>query len=169
VWFDDRNASAPLSADPYSAVTNSDVIVSQTWDGGETWSPPAAIALPRDQFMPWAAYDAGGRLRVGFFDRSYDPSNHAYGYTVATETSSGSLSFTEAEATSVLSDPTQGNRWFAATVDANFPDATRFIGDYSGVAAVGNDLVVSWTDLRNQACLGGLCAAGQTQYVARMP
>ena len=169
VWFDDRNASAPLPADPYSAVTNSDVIVSQTWDGGETWSAPAAVALPNDQFMPWAAYDGDGRLRVGFFDRSYDPANHEYGYTLATETSPGSLSFTEAAATSVLSDPTQGNRWFAATVDANFPSATRFIGDYSGVAAVGNDVVVSWTDLRDQECLGGRCAAGQTQYVARMP
>jgi hypothetical protein len=169
VWFDDRNAAAPVPADPYAAVTDSDVIVSQTWDGGETWSSPAAIAIPNDQFMPWAAYDADGRLRVGFFDRSYDAANHGYGYTVATETSPGSLSFTRAQATSALSDPTQGNRWFAVTVDPDFPRATRFIGDYSGVAAVGDDVVVSWTDLRDQACLGGLCAAGQGQWVARMP
>ena len=119
--------------------------------------------------MPWAAYDAAGRLRVGFFDRSYDAANHEYGYTVATETAPGSLAFTEAEATSVLSDPTMGNQWFATTVDPDFPDATRFIGDYSGVAAVGSNVVVSWTDLRDQACLGGLCAAGQSEYVALMP
>ncbi|HEX9299526.1 MAG TPA: sialidase family protein [Actinomycetota bacterium] len=169
VWFDDRNASAPVPADPYAAVTNSDVIVSQTWDGGATWSAPAAIALPNDQFMPWAAYDSNGSLRVGFFDRSYDAANHEYGYTVATETSPGSLSFTEAEATSVLSDPTQGNAWFATTVDPDFPRATRFIGDYSGIAAVGADVVVSWTDLRDQACLLGGCAAGQGQYVAQIP
>src|SRR5438093_293067 len=133
VWFDDRNAAAPLPADPYAAVTNSDVIVSQTWDGGATWSPPAAITLPRDQFMPWAAYDGDGRLRVGFFDRSYDPANHQYGFTVASETSPGSLTFTEAQATTALSDPTQGNAWFRTTVDQNFPNATRFVGDYSGV------------------------------------
>ena len=119
--------------------------------------------------MPWAAYDSDGLLRVGFFDRSYDAANHAYGYTLATETSPGSLSFTEAEATSVLSDPTQGNAWFAATVDPDFPRATRFIGDYSGIAAVGSDVVVSWTDLRDQACLFGACAAGQGQYVSLMP
>jgi hypothetical protein len=169
VWFDDRNASAPVSADPYSAVTNSDVIVSQTWDGGQTWSAPAAIALPRDQFMPWAAYDETGRLQVGFFDRSYDPANHEYGYTVATETSAGALTFTEAEATTALSDPTQGNAWFRTTVDPSFPNATRFIGDYSGIAAVGDDVVASWTDLRDQVCLFGECAAGQTQFAARMP
>jgi hypothetical protein len=169
VWFDDRNAAVPLPADPYAAVTNSDVIVSQTWDGGETWSPPTAIALPRDQFMPWAAYDSTGRLRVGFFDRSYDAANHMYGYTVATENSPGSLTFTEAQATSERSDPTQGNAWFRATVDPDFPNATRFIGDYSGIAAVGNDVVVSWTDLRDQVCLFGTCAAGQSQFVARMP
>jgi len=145
------------------------VIVSQTWDGGQTWSAPAAIALPRDQFMPWAAYDGDGRLRVGFFDRSYDPANHRYGFTVATETSAGSLTFTESQATSALSDPTEGNAWFRTTVDASFANATRFIGDYSGVAAVENDVVVSWTDLRNQVCLFGTCAAGQTQFVARMP
>ena len=57
----------------------------------------------------------------------------------------------------------------SATVDPNFPRATRSIGDYSGIAAVGGDVVVSWTDLRDQACLGGLCAAGQGQFVARMP
>ena len=169
VWFDDRNAAAPVPADPYAAVTNSDVIVSQTWDGGETWSSPAAIAIPNDQFMPWAAYDADGRLRVGFFDRSYDAANHKYGYTVATETTPGSLSFSRAQATSALSDPTQGNAWFAVTVDPGSPRATRFIGDYSGVAAVGDDAVVSWTDLRDQACLLGGCAAGQEQWVALMP
>jgi len=169
VWFDDRNAAAPLPADPYAAVTNSDVIVSQTRDGGATWSAPSAIALPRDQFMPWAAYDSRGRLRVGFFDRSYDAANHAYGYTVATETSPGSLTFTEAQATSALSDPTQGNAWFRTTVDPDFPNATRFVGDYSGVAAVGDDVVVSWTDLRDQVCLFGECAAGQSQFLVRMP
>jgi hypothetical protein len=169
VWFDDRNAVAPLPADPYAAVTNSDVIVSQTWDGGDTWSAPSAIALPGDQFMPWAAYDDSGRLRVGFFDRSYDPANHRYGFTVATETSPGSLSFADAPASTALSDPTQGNAWFRVTADPDFPNATRFVGDYSGIAAVGNDVVVSWTDLRNQVCLFGECAAGQAQFVARVP
>ena len=77
--------------------------------------------------------------------------------------------FTEAQATSTLSDPTQGNAWFRTTVDPDFPNATRFVGDYSGVAAVGDDVVVSWTDLRDQVCLFGECAAGQSQFLARMP
>jgi len=168
VWFDDRNAAAPVPADPYAAVTNSDVIVSQTWDGGATWSSPTAIALPNDQFMPWAAYD-GVSFASG---SSTGPTTRR---TTSTGTRSrqrhrrGSLSFTRAEATSVLSDPTQGNAWFAVNVDPDLPRASRFIGDYSGIAAAGGDVVASWTDLRDQACLFSGCAAGQGQYVARMP
>ena len=71
------------SHDPYQVQTNSDIIVSQSFDGGRTWSAPAAVAVPLDQFMPWGAYDAGGRLHIGYFDRSYDPANHRYGYSLA--------------------------------------------------------------------------------------
>ena len=168
VWFDDRNAAAPVPADPYAAVTNSDVIVSQTWDGGATWSSPTAIALPNDQFMPWAAY-------YGVSFASGSSTGPTTRRTTSTGTRSrqrhrrGSLSFTRAEATSVLSDPTQGNAWFAVNVDPDLPRASRFIGDYSGIAAAGGDVVASWTDLRDQACLFSGCAAGQGQYVARMP
>jgi hypothetical protein len=168
VWFDDRNASPPVPADPYAAVTNSDVIVSQTWDGGATWSAPTAIALPNDQFMPWAAYDSDGLLRVGFFDRSYDPANHAYA-TPSRRRHIMGRSRSPRRRRRRCSRMEPRNAWFATTVDPDFPRATRFIGDYSGIAAVGSDVVVSWTDLRDQACLFGGCAAGQGQYVALMP
>src|SRR5437667_405808 len=81
----------PAASSPYAATTNSDIIVSQSFNGGQTWSAPAAIAVAGDQFMPWGAYAASGKLRIGYFDRSYDPANHMYGYTLATETSWGSL------------------------------------------------------------------------------
>ena len=68
--------------------TNSDVIVSQSFTAvprGRT----TALTLAGDQFMPWGAYDTQGVLRIGTFDRSYDPANHEYGYTLATETGLG--------------------------------------------------------------------------------
>src|SRR5512143_309401 len=130
-----RNSTLPAPRDPYTAVTNSDTIVSQSFDGGMTWSAPAAIAASGDQFMPWGAYDSTGLLRIGYFDRSYDPANHAYGYTLATEKSWGSLNFKTAQLTTSLSDPTQGTRWFSGrTPNPGFPHPTTFLGDYSGIA-----------------------------------
>jgi len=123
-----------VNPDPYQAVTDSDIIVSQSHDRGVHWSTPAPIRETGDQFFGWAAYDARGRLRIGYFDWGYDPANHWYGYTVATEVRSGSLRFQRTQVTTTLSDPTRGNRWFAVDANPRFPRATRFLGDYSGVA-----------------------------------
>ena len=170
VWFDDRNAPHPVNPDPYQAVTNADIIVSQTFDGGVTWSDPQAIEEPNDQFMPWAAYDDSGRLRVGYFDRSYDAANHLFGYTLATETTPGSLTFSLAQVTTELSDPTQGDRWSRITVDPDFPDATLFLGDYSGIAAIpGGGVATYWTDMRETACLLDVCGHGEDAFYATMP
>ena len=67
VWSDMRNSTLPAPADPYSAKTNSDIVVSQSFDGGKSWSAPKAITLPGDQFMPWSTFDNSGRLQIGFF------------------------------------------------------------------------------------------------------
>jgi hypothetical protein len=167
VWSDMRNSQLPAPADPYAATTNSDVIVSQSFDRGRTWSAPKAMTRPNDQFMPWGAYDTSGRLRVGTFDRSIDAANHLYGYAVATETAPGSLAFTTQVVSTANSDPTRDDRWFAETANPAFPNATGFLGDYSNIAATPSGGVVAyWTDLRNQACFGGRCGHGEDAYFA---
>ena len=84
IWSDMRNSTPNTStSDPDQWITNSDVVVSQSFDGGQNWSSPTALAIGGDQFMPWGVYDSTGILRIGFFDRSYDSENHAYGYTLA--------------------------------------------------------------------------------------
>src|SRR5438445_9778394 len=50
VWSDMRNSTIPAPANPYVAKTNSDVIVSQSFDRRQTWATPTALALPGDQF-----------------------------------------------------------------------------------------------------------------------
>ncbi|HET8607449.1 MAG TPA: sialidase family protein [Gaiellaceae bacterium] len=166
VWSDMRNSQLPAPSDPYSAKTNSDVIVSESFDGGAHWTAPTAVALRGDQFMPWGAFDAGGVLRIGTFDRSYDRKNHKYGYTLLTESSKG---FAAQQVTTTLSDPTTGDRWFARTVNAKFPNATAFLGDYSNIAAApGGGVVAYWTDMREQACFGGSCRSGEDAYFARV-
>lgn len=107
--------------------------------------------------MPWAAYDTSGRLRIGFFDRSYDPANHKFGLSLATETATGSLDFAVTQLTSQLSQPTIGDLWFSfLQVNSSFPNATQFLGDYSGIAAdPGGGVIALRTDLRNMASFAG--------------
>jgi hypothetical protein len=164
-WSDMRNSTLPADPDPYKAITNSDIIVSQSTDGGKTWSVPTELKVAHDQFMPWATYDASGKLRIGYFDRSYDSANHKYGYTLATETSAGSLKFATAQVTTTLSDPTQGTRWFSGrTPNKDFPHPTTFLGDYSGIAAGPNGVANLWTDLRQTVTFGTRTGTGEDAY-----
>ena len=171
VWSDMRNSPLPSSPsaynpDPFSVPTNSDIVVSQSFDGGVTWSAPVALATPDDQFMPWAAYDSSGLLRIGYFDRSYDPANHAYGYTLATEKKPGGLTFTTTQLTTALSDPTQGTRWFSYGVVNH---ATTTLGDYTGIAPIPTGGVVAfWTDLRNNVCFGVRCGTSEDAFFAAL-
>ena len=169
VWSDMRNSSLPALADPYSAATNSDVVVSQSYDRGHTWSAPSAIALANDQWMPWGEFDGSGRLRVGMYDRSADPANDVYMYSIATELAPGTLSFTVSPVSTVASDPTKGDRW-AATVNPAFPHSTFWLGDYSNIAIVPGTTHVAayWTDMRETACWAFRCGHGEDAYFAEV-
>ncbi len=168
VWYDDRNAPHPVARDPYEAVTDVDVIVSQSFDGGLTWSDPVAIEAAGDQFMAWGAYDSQGLLRIGYDDRSYDPHNHLFGYSLASETQPGSLTFTTEQVTTELSDPTRRATPFYSgrTQDPDFFRPATFIGDYTAIVATPTGVVAYWTDLRVRACLFGKCGHGQDAFFA---
>lgn len=178
VWSDNRNGVL-TSFDPYSTTTNNDVIVSQSFDGGQTWSAPAALAVPNDQFYPWAAYDQTGHLQIGYYDRSYDTTsqfgtsfvgNHLYGYTLASEVTPGSLSFSTRQITTGLSDPTHNNAWFRRNVNANFPAATGFLGDYSNIAITPTGVAAMWTDLRDPSGFPGRATQhGQESFFGDPP
>ena len=160
----------PAPANPYVAKTNSDVIVSQSFDRGQTWSAPVALALAGDQFQPWGAYDTSGLLRIGTFDRQYDSANHLYDYSLATETGASTLAFSTSKLTTASSDPTTGDRWFAASPNASFPFATTFLGDYSNIAALPSGGVAAyWTDLRVPATFGGRTGHGEDAFYATAP
>lgn len=171
IWSDMRNSTLPAPSDPYVATTNSDIIVSQSFDGGATWSAPSTITKRGDQFMPWGAYDASGKLRIGYFDRSYDPANHAYGFTLATESSAGSLNFSFAQLTTALSDPTKHTRWFSGrTPNPAFPNPTTFMGDYSGIAATLNGGAAAlWTDMRLPTTFAGRTGSGEDAFYGSAP
>lgn len=171
VWSDMRDSTTPAPTDPYTAKTNSDLVVSQSFDRGHTWSAPTAIPLRGDQFQSWSAYDTHGLLRIGTFDRSADPANHLYNYSLESETTAGALAFASTTVSTVQSDPTSGDRWFARTVNAAFPFATAFLGDYSGIAVVpdGSGVVSYWTDMRNPVDFAGRAGHGEDAYFAKTP
>jgi len=165
VWSDMRDSVTPAPTNPYKAITNSDVVVSQSFNSGQAWSAPVALTLSGDQFQPWSVYDKFGRLRIGMFDRSVDPNNHKYAYSLATENVPGSLSFSTGTVSTALSDPTKGDRWFGRNVNPNFLHATAFLGDYSNIAAMPDGSVVAyWTDMRNNATFAGITRKGEDAF-----
>ena len=66
--------------------------------------------------------------------------------------------------TTALSDPTQGDAGGVASVNSNFPNATLFIGDYSGIAATPMGVAALWTDMRLPA--PGFPGWGQDAFFA---
>jgi len=119
--------------------------------------------------MPWAAYDSDGVLHVGFFDRSYDPANHKYGFTLATEKAPGSLKFSFRKVSTALSDPTRDNLANRGTINPAFPFPAVSVGDYAGITVTPDAVVAYWTDLRNDVCTAGLCRHRQDTYFAKIP
>ncbi len=140
VWADNRNGTA--------AATNTDVFLARSTDGGVTWTVHTIDGSANDQFYPWVAVAPGGRVDVGYMDRSYSAGQGVcqYGFTLARVTFPGGIpSVTRTRVDTGLSDPGH-SRWFSALTGGN----SLFIGDYNGVA-VGSDGVTwsLWTDQRN--------------------
>ncbi len=173
IWSDMRNSTLPAPSDPYHAITNSDIILSVSHDFGAHWATYIipGLAASGDQFMPWGAWDKDNLLRVGYFDRSSDPANHKYGYSLATlDLSSGTPVLQSIQPSTALSDPTMGDRWFSGrTPNPLFPHPTTFLGDYSGIATGSSGVAALWTDMRNNVCFTVRCGAGEDAFYATAP
>jgi len=141
VWSDNRNGTS----DPLAPVTNTDVFISTSVDGGATWSPPSDVdAGPGDQWFPWVDVDpTTGDLAIVYHTRNApDPS--LYNTAVARGTPGA---FTITQVSTTPSNPTR-SVFFKAKAAGCFACST-FIGDYNRVA-FGSDGVahVTWTDMR---------------------
>jgi len=126
-------------------VTNTDIFVSTSTDGGATWSPPSTVdASAGDQWFPWADVDpTTGDLAVVYHTRN-DANPALYNTAVARGTPGA---FTITQVSTAASDPTR-SVFFKAKVPGCFTCST-FIGDYNRLA-FGSDgeLHVTWTDMR---------------------
>lgn len=147
VWADNRNGS--------STATNTDVFLGRSTDGGATWTVILVDSTANDQFYPWVAVAPDGRVDVGYMDRSWanpaDPGDQnqcRYGFTLSRLGFDGAgniTSQTRQQVDTGLSDVGH-SRWFSR----NANPASRFIGDYNGVAVGPDGTTWSlWTDERN--------------------
>jgi photosystem II stability/assembly factor-like uncharacterized protein len=119
IWADYRNGDI-------------DVFSSTSSDKGKKWSPAVRVNSDpvhngADQFMQWLAVDrVDGSANVIFYDRRGDAENR--------------------QTTIVLARSTDGGRSFAnySWDPTLFDPAEEFIGDYSGIAALGGKVYGAW-------------------------
>ena len=152
-------------------MTNSDVIVSQSFDRGRTWSAPvgsdAAAATSSCRGAPMTPPAAADRHVRPAVRRRESPVRLLAGDR---DRAGNARLHDEQGLDRVAPIRRPGNRWFAATLNPAFPFATTFIGDYSNIAATPSGGVVAyWTDLREQACFAGICGHGSDGFFAAVP
>lgn len=149
VFSDNRNGSHDVA----NPVTNTDIFLMVSSNGGASWSGPTQVDLGAgDQWFPWVEVNPmNGKIGILYNDRG--TSNGAlYNVSVA-EGTPGSLSKTVVS--TAPSDPTQ-SRYFRARIPGCENCAT-FHGDYNNIS-YGSDGTahMAWTDMRDPSDIAGL-------------
>ena len=151
VFFDNRNGTH----DTDNPVTNTDVFIVRSTNGGASWSQPAQVnpadsGAGNDQWFPWVDVSpVDGTVGVLYNDRAYDPTHDTHEATLS-ESPAGGATFTAAKVSTASSHP-RDSRFFRAGANApGCENCARFHGDYIGLTygANGNANLV-WTDMRD--------------------
>jgi len=156
VFFDNRNGVHDVD----NPVTNTDVFITRSTNGGASWTPPQRVNSPdsgagNDQWFPWVDVNpADGTVGVLYNDRSYDPTHDTHEATLA-ESPAGGASFTSVKVSTASSHP-RDSRFFRALV-TGCENCARFHGDYIGLT-FGSDGSANavWTDMRDLDAATGL-------------
>lgn len=149
VFSDNRNGVH----DSPNPVTNSDVFLVTSSDGGSSWSSPMQVdAGAGDQWFPWVDVNpTNGQIGILYHDRG--ASNGPLYNTSLKEGTPGSL--TKTVVSTAPSHPTQ-SRYFRAGV-AGCENCATFFGDYINIS-YGSDGKANmvWTDMRDPSDISGL-------------
>src|SRR2546425_249772 len=135
-WTDFPDGSCKPDGTGRPPCTNSDVRMSASKNGGDSWSRPAKVnddGTSTDQFFPWIAAHPDGLVSIIFQDKRLDPDNINYDTFYASTTNGRSFA-----ANVRVSDATSQTRF------------ATFIGDYNGLAATSKGIFPVWTDRRNR-------------------
>ncbi len=146
VFSDNRNGAHDVA----SPVTNTDVFLMTSTNGGGTWSGPTLVdSSSTDQWFPWVDVNpTNGTVGVLYNDReTADPSL----YDAALTELPGSKTIVS----TAPSHPTQ-SRFFRAQV-AGCENCATFHGDYINIAYGPNGKAnMAWTDMRDASDVPGL-------------
>ena len=146
VFSDNRNGTHDVA----NPVTNTDVFLMTSTNGGASWSGPAAVdASPTDQWFPWVDVNpTNGTAGVLYHDRvAADPSLY--------QTALRELPGAKTIVSTAPSHPTR-SRFFQAGVPGCETCAT-FHGDYINISYGSNGTAhMAWTDMRDPSDLPGL-------------
>ena len=146
VFSDNRNGVRDVA----NPVTNTDVFLMTSTDGGSTWIGPTSVdSSPTDQWFPWVDVNpTNGTVGILYHDRRVaDPTL----YDTALTEMPGSKTIVN----TAPSHPTQ-SRFFRAQV-AGCMDCATFHGDYIGLAYGPNGKAnMVWTDMRDPSDVPGL-------------
>jgi hypothetical protein len=127
-------------------VTNTDVFVMSSTDGGLTWTTPTAVDTGAgDQWFPWVDVDpTTGKIGIIYHDRG--AANGPLYTTALAEGTPGSL--VKTTVSTAPSNPTDSLFFQAGAVGCE--KCATFHGDYIGVS-YGSDGVanLAWTDMRD--------------------
>lgn len=141
IAYSDNSAGEHDVANP---VTDSNVYVVTSSDGGATWSPPTAVdSSTTDQWFPWADVNpVTGAIGVIYNSRNA-PDPKLYNAVFAT---GSSTSFTATQVSAAASNP-DNSAFFDAKAPGCF-QCSLFHGDYLGMAYDSTGIAnLVWTDM----------------------
>ena len=123
-----------------------DINFVRSTDYGVTWSAPVRVnddATTTDQWMPAISVDSKtGKIFISWYDSREDPTNNLLTKIYGTVSTDGGLTFSPNTAVSTtLFNPN--------SMAVGQPGGENYIGDYHGIAAIGNTSYVVWMDARS--------------------
>lgn len=154
VWTDNRDGLHDVA----HPVTDTNVFMETSTDGGATWSGPIRVTSGgKDKWFPWVT------ARNGNVDIAYQEETQAGGYvTRLARSSNAGASFTQQTVSTAQSDADH-SVWFQAGI-AGCETCSRFIGDYIGADIDTTGRVhVLWTDMRRSLSIPALGRTGKAQ------
>ncbi len=125
-----RNVAITWTSTLSGGEGDDDVWVMFSKDGGDTWSKPLRAndnATKSRQFQSWVGVDQCNRVHVAWTDLRNGKNEVWYARSA---------------------DPTQGFEANVQVTDGSGTANRDFIGDFKGLAILGSDVLVVWTDTR---------------------
>jgi hypothetical protein len=125
-----RNVAITWTSTLTGGEGDDDVWVMSSKDGGDTWSKPLRVndnATKSRQLQSWVGVDRCNRVHVAWTDLRNGKNEVWYARAA---------------------DPTQGFEPNVQVTDGSGTANRDFIGDFKGVAVLGSDVLVVWTDTR---------------------